>query len=85
MKHYYIEIIVSIPHPHRIAGSSFRLLSNIPHCCLIKAGLCCSPSVTVRPLRPAKRNRFGLPLPDPSFSVTRIPFGNANSLIFIKN
>lgn len=40
--------------PYDIAGSSFRPLSNIPHCCLNKVGPCPSPEVVVHPLRSTK-------------------------------
>ena len=47
-----------------IAGSNFRSLSNIPHCCLQKeVGPCFSPNVADHPLRPAKNHRLGKPLP----------------------
>ena len=39
-------------------------MCNIPHCCLPQeSGPCLSPSVAVRPLRPATDRRFGGPLP----------------------
>ena len=43
-------------HPSRgMAGSGFRPLSKIPHCCRSKAsGPCLSPSVADHPLRPTK-------------------------------
>ncbi len=52
-------------HPARgVAGSDFRPLPNIPHCCLPEeSGPCLSPSVAGRPLRPATRRRLGEPLP----------------------
>ena len=41
-------------HSCDMAGSCFRPLSNIPHCCLPqKFGPCLSPNVAVHPLRPA--------------------------------
>ena len=52
-------------HPTRgIAGSGFRPLSKIPHCCLpYDSGPCLSSSVAGRPLRPATDRRLGGPLP----------------------
>ena len=51
-------------HPCNIAGSSFRSLSNIPHCCLSKElGPCFSPNVVDHPLRPTKDRGLGEPLP----------------------
>ena len=51
-------------HSDSIAGSNFRSLSNIPHCCLQKEfGPCFSPNVVDRPLRPTKNHRLGKPLP----------------------
>ena len=47
-----------------IAGSGFRPLSNIPHCCLPReSGPFLSPSVAGRPLRPTKDLRLGRLLP----------------------
>ena len=47
-----------------MAGSGFRPLSKIPHCCLpSESGPCLSPSVAGRPLRPATDRRLGRPLP----------------------
>src|SRR6185312_9514262 len=41
-------------HSRGVAGSGFRPLPNIPHCCLPKeSGPCRSPSVADHPLRPA--------------------------------
>lgn len=43
-----------------MAGSCFRLLSNIPHCWpQMKPGPCLSPSVVDHPLRPTKDRRLG--------------------------
>jgi hypothetical protein len=43
-----------------MAGSGFRPLSKIPHCCRSKAsGPCLSPSVADHPLRSAKDLRLG--------------------------
>ena len=51
-------------HTRGIAGSGFRPLSNIPHCCLPQeSGPCLSPSVADHPLRPATDHRLGEPLP----------------------
>jgi len=45
----------NLHHPRDIAGSSFRPLSKIPHCCLPwEFGPCLSPNVTDHPLRPVK-------------------------------
>jgi hypothetical protein len=52
-------------HSRGIAGSNFRLLSKIPHCCLKKAGPFLSPSVADRPLSPAKDRRLDLCLTNP--------------------
>ncbi len=50
----------SLHHSRDIAGSGFRPLSKIPHCCLPKkSGPCLSPSVADHPLRPAKDRRLG--------------------------
>ena len=52
-------------HSRDIAGSGFRPLSNIPHCCLpTESGPCLSPSVADRPKRSAKHLRLGQPLPN---------------------
>ena len=54
----------SLHHPRDIAGSGFRPLSNIPHCCRSKAfGPCLSPNVADHPLRSAKDLRLGRLLP----------------------
>ena len=54
----------SCHHSRCIAGSSFRSLSNIPHCCLLmESGPYLSPSVADHPLRPAKDLRLGALLP----------------------
>ena len=51
-------------HSRDIAGSGFRPLSKIPHCCLPReSGPCLSPSVADHPLRPAKDRRLGELLP----------------------
>ena len=48
----------------KIAGSSLRSLSKIPHCCLPKEyGPCLSPIVADHSLKPAKDHRLGKPLP----------------------
>ena len=50
---------------HDIAGSGFRPLSKIPHCCPPwESGTCLSPSVADHPKRPAKHHWLGQPLPD---------------------
>ena len=52
-------------HSRDIAGSGFRPLSDIPHCCLpTESGPCLSPSVADRPKRSAKHLRLGQPLPN---------------------
>ncbi len=51
-------------HSRGMAGSGFRPLSKIPHCCLPQeSGPCLSSSVAGRPLRPATDRRLGRPLP----------------------
>jgi hypothetical protein len=51
-------------HSRDIAGSGFRPLSKIPHCCRSKAsGPCLSPSVADHPLKPAKDLGLGRLLP----------------------
>ena len=46
-----------------IAGSSFRPLSKIPHCCLVsKFGPCLSPNVADHSFKSAKDRRLGCPL-----------------------
>ena len=53
----------SLRHSRDMAGSSFRSLSKIPHCCRSKAsGPCLSPSVANHPLRSAKDLWLGEPL-----------------------
>ena len=50
----------SLLHSRDMAGSGFRPLSKIPHCCRSKAsGPCLSPSVADHPLRSAKDLRLG--------------------------
>ena len=52
-------------HSRDIAGSGFRPLSKIPHCCPPwESGPCLSPSVADHPKRPAKHHWLGQPLPD---------------------
>ncbi len=59
-------------HTRGIAGSGFRPLSNIPHCCLpSESGPCLSPSVADRPLRPAMDRCLGRPLPHQQANPTR--------------
>ena len=54
----------SLLHSRHMAGSGFRPLSKIPHCCRSKAsGPCLSPSVADHPLRPAKDLWLGELLP----------------------
>ena len=54
----------TLHHSRDIAGSHFRALSKIPHCCLPwEPGPCLSPSVANHPLRLAKDHRLGVPLP----------------------
>jgi len=63
MKELYNKI--NLLHSHDIAGSNFRSLSNIPHCCLKnELGPCFSPNVIDHPLRPIKNHRLGKPLPN---------------------
>ena len=51
-------------HSRGIARSGLRPLTKIPYCCLPQeSGPCLSPSVAVRPLRPAMHRRLGEPLP----------------------
>lgn len=51
-------------HSRYIAGSGFRPLSKIPHCCPpLESGPCLSPGVADHPKRPAKHHRLGPPLP----------------------
>jgi len=50
----------SLHHPRGVAGSDFRPLSKIPHCCLrTKSGPCLSSSVADHPRRPTKDLRLG--------------------------
>ena len=59
-------------HPRGVAASGFPPLCNIPHCCLPQeSGPCLSPSVAVRPLRPATDRRLGGPLPRQLANRTR--------------
>ena len=59
-------------HPRGVAASGFPPLCNIPHCCLPQeSGPCLSPSVAVRPLRPATDRRLGGPLPRQLSNQTR--------------
>src|SRR5690554_3809693 len=51
-------------HTRGMAGSGFRPLSNIPHCCLpYEFGPCLRPDVGDHPLRPATARRLGEALP----------------------
>lgn len=53
-----------IHHPRYIAGSSFRPLSKIPHCCpLLKSGHYFNSGVVDHPLRPTKSHRLVKLLP----------------------
>src|SRR4029078_7079425 len=62
-------------HPPRgVASSGLRPLRTIPHCCLpYESGPCLSPSVAVRPLRPATDRRLGEPLPHQLANRARAP------------
>ena len=56
---------LALLHSRDIAGSGFRPLSKIPHCCPPwESGPCLSPSVADHPKRPAKHHWLGQPLPD---------------------
>ena len=58
------RIYLCLHHSRNIAGSSFRSLSNIPHCCLRKeTGPYLSSSVAVYSLKPTKDHWFGELLP----------------------
>ena len=62
---------MSLHHSRSIAGSSFRSLSNIPHCWLLtEPGPYLSPSVADHPLRPATDRRLGEPLPHQLANLT---------------
>jgi hypothetical protein len=55
------------PHSYSIAGSDFRLLSNIPHCWpKSQPGPYFSSSVVDHPLRPTKDRRLGELLDSPT-------------------
>lgn len=55
---------IALLHSRYIAGSGFRPLSKIPHCCPpLESGPCLSPSVADHPKRPAKHHWLGKPLP----------------------
>src|SRR4029078_3102932 len=62
-------------HPPRgVASSGLRPLRTIPYCCLPQeSGPCLSPSVAVRPLRPATDRCLGEPLPHQLANRTRAP------------
>ena len=61
----FLALAMFFTHSRDIAGSGFRPLSNIPHCCLpTESGPCLSPSVADRPKRSAKHLRLGQPLPN---------------------
>src|SRR4029078_5262051 len=62
-------------HPPRgVASSGLRPLRTIPYCCLPQeSGPCLSPSVAVRPLRPATDRSLGRPLPHQLANRTRAP------------
>ena len=67
------------PSPSRgMAGSVFRPLTNIPHCCLPQeSGPCLSSSVGDLPLRTPRHRRLGGPLPRQLANVMRAyPFPN---------
>src|SRR6185436_5598986 len=60
--------------PRGVASSGLRPLRTIPHCCLPEeSGPCLSPSVAVRPLRPATDRCLGEPLPHQLANRTRAP------------
>ena len=62
LKEFYKQY--TLHHSRDIAGSHFRALSMIPHCCLPwEPGPCLSPSVADHPLRPAKDLWLGAPFP----------------------
>jgi len=64
MKELYNLKINGLIRSRDIAGSSFRSLSNIPHCCpQMESGPCLSPSVADQPRRSAKDCGLGEPLP----------------------
>ncbi len=61
-------------HPRGVAGSGFRPLPKIPHCCLPQeSGPYLSASVAVHPLRPATHRGLGRPLPHQLPNGTRTP------------
>ena len=61
-------------HPRGVAASGSRPLRKIPHCCLPQeSGPCLSPSVAVRPLRPATDRRLGGPSPRQQANRARAP------------
>lgn len=56
--------LIEVLHRCEIAGSSFRSLPKIPHCCPPwKFGSCLRPNVAVRAPTPAKGRRLGRLLP----------------------
>ena len=58
-----LQPMQDLHHSYSIAGSSFRSLSNIPHCCLQKElGSYFIPNVADRTPIPAKDLRLGKPL-----------------------
>ena len=61
------------PYPSRgMAGSAFRPLSNIPHCCLPQEfGPCLSSNVGDLPLRTPRHRSLGGPLPRRLANVSR--------------
>jgi hypothetical protein len=62
-------------HSRNIAGSSFRSLSNIPHCCLRKEiGPFLSSNVAVHSLKPTKDHWFGEPLPHQQSNLKQANF-----------
>ena len=64
-KELYKRMLNTLLHSRDIAGSGFRPLSKIPHCCPPwESGPCLSPSVADHPKRPAKHHWLGQPLPD---------------------
>lgn len=82
----------SLLHSRDMAGSSFRPLSKIPHCCRSKAsGPCLSPNVADHPLRPAKDLRLGrllsyqLPNPTQAHLTTYIWLYKTINVLFIQD
>ncbi len=69
------RIYLCLHHSRNIAGSSFRSLSNIPHCCLRKeTGPYLSSSVAVYSLKPTKDHWFGELLPHQQSNLKQANF-----------